>query len=158
MSDNPLIQGHMQNLGSKPDSTSSAPEMTKEEFIEMAKQGGVKYAGGALPDFLKGIVSDAKDVDPAPTGGVIGDVQVSEITLNVLGGIQTLDEVQEPEKATVTSELDQLGFNSDVAPEWFIEASTAENISPEEVEATWNETRNEIIEQPLDIESNGIPQ
>lgn len=154
---NPLIEAGIRSRGQEVMGAGSG--ISREELIQLSREGKVTHMGGPLPDFLKDVVAEAKDAGKetkdAVGGGTIGGINVSDITLDVLQGIKTMDTLEETDRAVVESELDQLGFNSDAPPKWFIDASREDGVSPEEVDSVWNETRNEIMgatEQPLQSE------
>lgn len=116
-------------------------------FADAKRQGlldNMVHMGGKLPEGLQGLVTEAKDAVKSATG-IIGGISVSGDTLDVLEGIVKFDELDDAIKTEVQSDLDKLGFNSDVAPDWFSTEAVGQGISEAEIGNTWNATRKEIL-------------
>lgn len=58
-SNNPLIQADLQRMGQ---ATPQQPPLSNDQVVALAQQGQVSHLGGTLPDFLRGIIPEAKDL------------------------------------------------------------------------------------------------
>lgn len=59
--DNPLIQADLQFRRQRPVVQEEQPP-SQDQLVQLAKEGKISHMGGKLPDFLKGIVTEARDV------------------------------------------------------------------------------------------------
>lgn len=57
--DNPLVQADLMRMSQQPQQTEQIPD--QNQFIELGKAGKLTHMGGKLPDFLRGLVTEAKD-------------------------------------------------------------------------------------------------
>jgi hypothetical protein len=142
-----LLEGAIQQ-GTKKVLTPQPPiDKTLIPFADAKRQGlldNLTHLGGKLPEGLQGVVTEAKDALQT-VGGIIGGISVSSDTLNVLEGITKFDNLDEAVKTMVQSELDKLGFNSDVAPDWFSKEALNQGTLEAEIGNVWNATRKEIL-------------
>lgn len=58
---NPLIQADIQQRQQNP-MPQQAPLPSNDQLVQMAKEGKISHMGGKLPDFLSGLVTQAKDM------------------------------------------------------------------------------------------------
>ena len=145
---NELIRSFVGNLG-KPIPTEDERQglPTREELLQMASSKGITHMGGPVPAFLQGVVTEARDTsaEGEVSGGVIGEIPVSDATLDVLSGTRELESLGEEERVIVDSELDQLGFNSSEVPGWFAEAAEIEGIDEIGLIEAWTDVRTSIV-------------
>lgn len=109
---------------------------------------GLIHMGGKLPDFFQGIVTEARDLKKGENVKKIGNITVSDITLDVIEGTALLQDLSDEEKGKVESELDNLGFNSKIPPEWFVDAAEEDSpgLTDSDIENLWEEARIEVLE------------
>lgn len=110
------------------------------------------------PDLLSRAMKNAKQREildkatgkakPVIEGKVIGGIEVSNPTLNVIEGVQSLSELTPSARTQANTELRQLGFFSSTPPDWFrqiAEQEAKQSISPEELNRLWEKERQLII-------------
>ena len=60
MKNNPLVQADIQSRQQQPMMEEEVP--SREELIRLGEEGMLSHMGGKLPDFLSGIITEAKDM------------------------------------------------------------------------------------------------
>ena len=74
--------------------------------------------------------------------------EVGDSTRNVIQGVTTIDDLSSAEKEKVKTDLRELGFYEEEAPEWYIEmenANAGQTVVPEVIKESWEEYRQGII-------------
>ncbi len=133
----------------------------KQQIIPQLSQKGFDFSGGQAPGPrpIPGIPPTTKTTPPPTPSSGFTLSQASDSTLNVIEGIQSISDQTPSVQTKTTTELRKLGFFDNIPPQWFIdfvnsiEQADAERegnrelriISPQEMEARWEEERQLVI-------------
>ena len=95
--------------------------------------------------------ANRKAEEPKPVkGGVIGGVDVQDVTLNAFAG---LDPQTPSDKAALQTDIRNLGLNEEEPPQWFKEQAEQQlqaTITPEKLKELWDEERQPVLDMLKD--------